>query len=212
MHAAVSLDDLRRHGPPGGDFTGPGLWSLLVSPSAEASAHFADWHAPEFDRAAGAGWSLAIAARPDRTSAEDGATLWTAAPDLQEVVARLAGHLARRAPRLPPHYLVLLDPRQLERPDLCLILPLGPQTLAATDSSHHAFTALSRCVAAGFEATRADPRALLPPDRLHPLLGEIYRRILQLGGHPILLVPEKPGERLGPWAYVLNVIRIVLGG
>ena len=112
MYPADKFDHLRRFYNSDGDILFNGLWSILITPSAEHSAEFAARHFCNFNEVSRGQWHLGVCARPERASGNNARTdvEWFKDNKRQKISDVIRLELKNAGIELPDMCAVFFDP------------------------------------------------------------------------------------------------------
>lgn len=182
MLPAAPVEDLVAQYGTGWPTDVPGLWSFLLAPTPEGSAEFARQHLDRFNRLVAPGWHLAVHAR--RVGPPD-ASHWQADADLHRPIAAWRRYFEARGREYPDFGAVLTPAVAEPGQGPCLILPIGPKTMANPDLCDHYFGLLNGAVQQAFVTLTLNPGLPVLPDRFGALIQEIERAVTAVGGRPV---------------------------
>lgn len=185
MFAAASIAEMVKfYEDQGGVY--PGLWSVLLSNSAEQSADFARRHFESFNNVAGNGWHLAVFAE---SKLADHRRIWIANESLHNIAIEIRDNLNKRDVTVPDLCAVFFDPNAGSFNESSLIIPFDANRIASESWYKMGFEETHRCIMRAFEKLKLDPYCRIPVNKVDEVIqmtgDEISRHGIRSHVHKI---------------------------
>lgn len=193
MFAAGSIEELANHYRNHDGVVVSGVWSVLITRSAEQSADFARRYFDLFNGVVRGGWHLAVYAGHFH---KDGKDQWTASPELHQHVENIRNQIVDddEEVQVPPLCAVFFDPNVGAFNNRSVIIPFDQLQLANEALFKDGFVATHECIMRAFNAKKLDPYGRVPAELANGLLEEFHK---QLKKRSILTWLTKPLAPLG---------------
>ena len=190
MFTAAPVDDLVRFYNRPREQTINGLWSVLVTPSAEYSADFGRKYFEIFNGISGGYWHLAICAKRN----EDGS--WLADDRLQLVSDTIRRELQKADRSVPSTGVVFFDPRACFFEKLgiteetfsggsfietCLVIPLKYELIGSINIFKKGFEATHRAILLALQEENVDPGKTLTSEKIPYVLNRVQGNMALFG-------------------------------
>lgn len=163
-----NIDDVRS-----GKHAITGIWSVLITPSAEAAVDFAERYLDIFDQVVQGDWHLAVGVHP----ATDGRGRWTANFEFQKSIDELRQRLGAGGERIPDLGIVFFDPHGNAIEDGCVIVPLDARAIGNANLYRAGFEATHLAIRRSFEACDLSPYERVQPGSTNALLRSLDREL-----------------------------------
>lgn len=162
-----------------GRFCKGGIWSFLLSESAEESAEFARSYYNIFNDASLSIWHLIICARCER---DEGKYKWYSDENLYEFEKSIRTSLEGSGNKVPPLCIVFFDPEaRLDYNNPCLIVGLDQKNIANTEMFKKVFAKTYSNISQSFSNMGLGRFDKVPPSRVGEMIVEIRTGLNSLG-------------------------------
>lgn len=171
MFPMGSLDEFRNFYTENGGFNGGGIWSFLLTQSAEESADFARRYYDVFNDISQGNWHLVIFSR---AQVNKGKVNWVTDSNLQEFGNIIRASLEESGQKVPPRCIVFFDPEAGDASDRsCLLIPLDWSKISNIRFFSDAFISTHRIVMDSFEEVGVSAYEKIPSHKVADLIINI---------------------------------------
>lgn len=171
MFPMDSMEAMAKFYEKDGNFCKGGIWSFLLSESAEESAEFAKYYYRIFNNASRSIWHLVICARCER---EGDGFRWHSDENLYEFEKSIRASLEASGNKVPPLCIVFFDPEiRSESDQPCLIVGLDRSSITNTDLFKEVFARTYSNISNSFKNMGLGEFDKVPPSRVGEMILEI---------------------------------------
>lgn len=154
-----------------------GIWSVLITSSADAAVDFAERYLATFDEVARGDWHLAVGVEP----ATGGRGRWQANVEFQKSIDKLRAKLEARGEDIPKLCIAFFDPHSDAIDDGCVIVPLDQRQIGNANIYRQGFERTHQAIRQSFQACGLDPYDRVPPELMGALLKRLHRELRHVG-------------------------------
>lgn len=170
MWAAGSIEDWANQYRADGRIVHGGLWSILISQSAQQSADFADRYMNVFNSVVGQGWHLAVYSSPNDTHR---GMRWRANEKLHRHVINARFAIEENGSPVPDLCAVFFDPNVGVSDKRAVIVTFDAVRIADEQLYREKFKVTHECIMRSFDELKLDVYQTPPADKINDILDRL---------------------------------------
>lgn len=148
-----------------------GIWSVLITLSAEEALDFAERYSATFDQVVRNDWHLAVGIKTVSGEQEQ----WQPNFEFQESIDQLRGDLKARGEDIPQLCIAFFDPHSDAIDDGCVIIPLDPSQIGNANFYRQGFEQTHKAIRMSFQSLGLSPYVRVPPKFMGALLKQLQK-------------------------------------
>ncbi|MGV0879807.1 hypothetical protein V6767_21960 [Martelella sp. FLE1502] len=177
-----SLDEYNIQEIANGDQPESGLWSILIAPSADVAADFAERYVHVFDEIAMGDWHLIVGVN----EANEERRRWKANFEFQKSIDEFRNQLKINKDVLNKLCIVFFDPYLQDPHEGCVVVPLDAKRIGDVAYYRQGFIRLHHAIRKSYDECALDPYHKLPSRLTADLLEALERNTRKKGLQPAL--------------------------